>query len=205
MAWTKSKIVMVAVAGLLLVSGTAAIILLHEGKSMRSLRTEWSVIRGDQSQWSFAGGKIMAHSFGGETILASRNQYGDVTFSAVAGSLDMAASLAIRLQDADNGYFIVFAPANTRVNPNGYILLAKRISGAQTPIGIYQKQKVLDVGHSARIKVVAKGPAIEVYLNGDKVIQAEDATFATGYLGLRVAGYSQSYPCNATYSRVNFY
>ena len=87
MAWTKSKIVMVAVAGLLLVSGTAAIILLHEGKSMRSLRTEWSVIRGDQSQWSFAGGKIMAHSFGGETILASRNQYGDVTFSAVAGSL----------------------------------------------------------------------------------------------------------------------
>ncbi len=205
MAWTKSKTAVVAGVCVLLAAVTAAITLYHEGKPMRSIRSEWLVISGDSGEWSFESGKIKAHSTTGDSILASSEEYGDVTFSAVASSFDLEASLAIRLQDANNGYIIVFAPANTRVNPNGYILLAKRTSGSQTALAIYKKQKVLTVGHSAKIKVVAKGPSIEVFLNGTMVIQAEDATFATGYIGLRIAGYSSSYPCDATFSHVNFY
>jgi fructan beta-fructosidase len=205
MAWTKSKTAVVAGACVLLAAGTAFIASHHEGKSMRSIRSEWTVISGDSGAWSFERGEIKAHSTTGDSILASSNKYGDVTFSAVAGSPDLAASLAIRLQDANNGYLIVFAPANTRVNPNGYILLAKRTSGNQSAIAIYKKQKVLTVGHSAKIKVVARGSAIEVFLNGTKVMQAEDTTFATGYIGLRICGYSSSYPCDATFSHVNCY
>ena len=137
--------------------------------------------------------------------MASNEKYSDVTFSAIAGSSDLAASLAIRLQDARNGYFIVFAPAYTRVHPNAYLLLAKRVSGRQTTIAIYEKQNILATGYSAKIKVVAKGSLIQVYLNGTKVIEAEDTTFASGYLGLRISGFSSSYPCDATFSHVTFY
>jgi levanase len=128
-----------------------------------------------------------------------------VTFTAVAESFDHYTTLAFRLQDAQNGYFVVFAPANIRINPNGFIRLDKMDSGRQTTLASHQKQKVLEVGHSAKIKVVAKGPSIEVFLNGDRVIQAEDTTFRSGYLGLQVRGSSSSYPGKVAYSHVDFY
>ena len=195
---------MVAGACLLLAAGTAIIVLNNNGKTMRKIQSEWTVIKGDDADWSFESGKIKAHSTTGETILASDETYGDVTFSAIAGSSDLAASLAIRLQDAHNGYIIVFAPAYTRVHPNAYILLSKRVSGRQTTLGIYEKQKLIKAGYSAKITVVARGSLIEVFLNGTKVIQAEDATFATGRIGLRISGFSSSYPCDATFSHVKF-
>lgn len=196
---------MVVAASLLLAAGTATIILSNGRETMQSIQSGWSVIRGDGGQWIFGRDKIEAHSTTGETILASNEKYGDVTFSAVAGSSDLAASLAIRLQDARNGYFIVFAPAYTRVHPNAYVLLAKRVAGRQTTLAVYEKQKLLTVGYSARIKVVAKGPVIQVFLNGAKVLGAEDTTFTTGNLGLRISGFSSSYPCDATFSDVKFY
>jgi hypothetical protein len=205
MARTKAKVAIVAGACLLLAVGTAAIILSSNSKTIRGIQSGWSVIRGDSGQWNFWNYKVEAHSTSGESILASKEQYGDVTLSADAGSSDLAASLAIRLQDARNGYFIVFAPAYTRVHPNAYIILAKRVSGRQTILASYEKQKLLTVGYSAKIKVVAKGPSIEVFLNGSKVMEAEDTTFGTGSLGLRISGYSSSYPCDATFSHVTFY
>jgi hypothetical protein len=33
------------------------------------------------------------------------------------------------------------------------------------------------IGSSAKMKVVARGPAIEVRMNGEKILQARDTTF----------------------------
>jgi RNA polymerase sigma factor (sigma-70 family) len=205
MAWTKAKTAIVAGACVLLAAGTTTLTLNYEAKPMRIIRSEWSVISGDPQSWSFEGGKIMADSLGGYSMLASSNKYSDVTFSAIATSLDHYVNLAIRLQDANNGYIIVFAPPNIRVNPNGFVRLDKIVDGTQTTLASYLKQKVLDVGHSAKIKVVARGPVIEVYLNGDRVIRAEDNTFSSGCLGLRAIGASRTYPGHVTFSHVDFY
>jgi len=206
MAWTKAKTAVVAGACLLLAAGTAAIIIYNMGKPMRSIRAEWSAINGDNGQWSFANGKIKGHSITGNSIFASSQEYGDVTFSAVASTTNREASLAFRMQDADNGYIVIFGPARTPCpwNPNGLILLVKRISGSDTTILAYQKRKLATIGQSAKITVMAKGPLITVFLNGEKVLQAHDTTFTTGYIGLRIDGW-EDFPCDATFSHVTFH
>ena len=190
----------------LLAAGIIAIILYNMGKPMRSIRSEWSAISGDSGQWSFENGKIKAHSITGDSIFASREEYGDVTFSAVASTTNREASLAIRMQDAGNGYIVIFGPARTPCpwNPNGLVLLVKRISGIDTTILAYQKRKLATIGQSAKITVVAKGSLITVFLNGEKVLQAHDTTFTTGYIGFRICGWGD-FPCDATFSRVTFH
>ena len=86
MAWTKAKTAVVVGVCVLLAAGTAAIIIYNMGKPMRSIRAEWSAISGDSEQWSWANGKIKAHTVTGDSIFASREEYGDVTFSAVAST-----------------------------------------------------------------------------------------------------------------------
>jgi hypothetical protein len=203
MTWSKAKTAIVAAACLLLAAGTATVIIYNMGKSMRSIRAEWSAISGDSGQWSFENGKIKAHTVTGDSIFASREKYGDVTFSAVASTTNREASLAIRLQDANNGYLIVFAPANTPGNADGFIRLIQRTSGNNTTIATYQKRNLVTVGKSAKIKVVAKGSLITVFLNGEKILQAHDTTFTAGYIGFRIYGWGD-FPCDATFSKVTF-
>lgn len=192
--------------GALLAVGIIALMLYSLGKPMRSIRSEWSVINGDSGQWSLENGKIKAHSDAGDSIFASSAEYGDVTFSAVAGTPNREASLAIRMQDAANGYLIVFVPSNSPRDPAGFIRLVKRTSGDETTIAAYQKQKLKLLGTrlSAKIKVVARGSLIEIFVNGVKVIQTNDSTFATGSIGFRIYGQADA-PCDATFSKVTFH
>jgi hypothetical protein len=126
-----------------------------------------------------------------------------VTYSATVSTTNREASLAIRLQDAGNGYLILFAPARTPCpwNRGGFVAVIKKSSGNETTLVSYNKRKISAIGQTARIKVIAHGPSIEVRLNGDKILQVNDSTFATGHLGLRMYG-TPDYPCDATYSRV---
>lgn len=203
MAWSKMKTAILAGVCVLLAAGTAALIIYNMGKPMRTIQSEWSAISGDSGQWKLENGKIKAHTVTGDSIFASREEYGDVTFSAIASTTNREASLAIRLQDASNGYLIVFAPAGTPGNGDGFIRLVKRTSNSETTVAAYQKRKLLTVGKSAKIKVMAKSSLITVFLNGEKVLQAHDTTFTTGYIGFRIYGWAD-FPCDATFSHVNF-
>lgn len=203
MAWTKTKTAAVAGACLLLAAGTSNFLIYSAGKSMRNVRAEWSALDGDRAQWSFEGGKLKAHTITGDSILASKQKYGDVTFSALASTTNREASLAIHLQDANNGYLVVFAPARTPGNADGFIRLVKRLTGEETTLSTYQRRKLLTVGQSAKIKVTANGFQITVFLNGEKVLQAHDTTFGTGYIGFRIYGWGD-FPCDATFSHVSF-
>jgi len=203
MTWTKAKTAMVVSACLLLAAMTTTIIIYSMGKPMRTIQSEWSAISGDNGQWIFADGQIEAHTITGDSILASSEKYGDVTFSAIAKTTNREASLAFRMQDAANGYILNFTPVGSPGEPNGFVRLRKRIGNDEITLATYQGPRLVATGKSAKIKVVAQGSLIQVFLNGANVLRAHDTTFTTGYIGLRVYGWADS-PCDATFSHVSF-
>ena len=205
MNWTNTKTAIV-VGACVLVAGITTVIICNREKPIQSIPKDWSVISGNSEQWNWTNGKINAHSTTGETILASSKEYHNVTLSAIASTTNREASLAIRMQDAANGYLIVFVPSNSPRDPAGFIRLVKRTSGDETTIAAYnkQKQRLLAARQSAKIKVVARGSLIEVLVNGVKVIQTNDWTFASGSIGFRIYGQADA-PCDATFSKVTFH
>ena len=204
MAWTKAKTAIVASACVLLAAGTTTVTIYNMGKPMRSIQSEWSAVSGDNGQWSWAGGKIEGHSVTGDSVFASSKKYGDVTLSAVVTTPNREATLAFRLQDATNGYSVVFAPGNTPGNDGpGFVRLNKIINANETRLATYQGPRMVAAGKSAKLKVVAKGSLIEVYLNGANILRAHDTTFTSGYIGFRIYGWADA-PCDATFSSVNF-
>ena len=204
MAWTKVKTAIVGGVCVLLAAGTTTITIYNLGKPMRTIQSEWSAISGDNGQWSWAGGKIEAHTIDGDSILASSKKYGDVTFSALVSTPNKEASLAFRMQDANNGYILNFTPVGSPGEPNGFVRLRKRVDNNETTVATYQGPRLAATGQSAKIKVVARGSSIQVFLNGANVLRMHDTTFTNGCIGLRVYGWGDS-PCDATFSGVTFY
>ncbi len=192
-------------AGVLLTAGIATVIFYFVGNSTRTVWKEWSPLGGSSDQWSFSGGKIHAHSTAGQTILVSETEFGDLTLSATVNTANREASFAIRMQDAGNGYLILFAPAHTPCpwNRTGFVAIIKKVSGNETTLVSYNR-KMAAIGQTAKLKVIARGPSIEVQLNGTKILHANDLTFASGRIGLRIFG-DPNYPCDATYSKITFH
>jgi hypothetical protein len=204
MAWTKAKTAIVVSACVLLTAGTTTITIYNAGKPMRNIQSEWSAISGNDGQWSWSGGTIEAHTIDGDSIFASRKKYGDVTFSATVGTTNKEASLAFRMQDAANGYILNFMPVGSPGEPNGFVRLRKRVDNNETTVAIYQGPRLVATGKSAKLKVVAKGSSIQVFLNGANVLRIHDTAFTNGYIGLRVYAWGD-FPCDATFSGVSFY
>jgi hypothetical protein len=196
MAWSNAKTAVVIGAGVLVAGMT--ITLCNLSWPIRSIPTDWSVISGDREQWKWVNGAICGHSTSGESILASGREYHNVTLSAIAGTTNREASLAIRMQDVKNGYLIIFVP-----EPWGHIDLKKRLGGDETVLASYHGGILSSAGRSAKITVTASGPLIEVRLNGTRVLRVIDSTFITGLVGFRIYG-SPDWPCDATFSKVTF-
>ena len=137
-------------AGALLAVGIGAAIFYFFGSSTGTVWKEWSPLDGSNEQWSFSGGKIHAHSVGAETILASEKEYGDVTLSATINTANREASFAIRMQDAGNGYLIIFAPVRTPCpwNRNGFVAVIKKTSGGESTLASYNR-KMSAIGQTA--------------------------------------------------------
>lgn len=202
---TLRRVTLIGLCALLLIAGAAVAVYIM-GDSTRAVWANWSVLDGNGDQWSLAYGKIHAHSVDGQSILASEEVYGDVTYSATVSTTNREASLMIRMKDAGNGYLILFAPVHTPCpwNRSGFIAVIKKVDGNETNIANYSKRNMLSIGQTARIKVVARGPLIEVFVNGTKILHVSDATFSSGHIGLRLFG-DPTYPCDSTYSRITFH
>jgi len=195
---------MVIGAGVLLAAGTVTITLYNLAWPLRNIPTDWTVINGDSEQWNWANDKINAHSTTGETILASGRDYRDVNFSAIASTTNREASLAFRLQDANNGYFLIYVPADVPRDDAGRISLVKRTGGNEVTLGSYQGRVFSTIGSSAKISVTARGPEIEICLKDVRVLRVKDSTFHIGLIGLRIFGDPDS-PCDATFANVTFH
>jgi hypothetical protein len=202
MAWTKAKTAIIASVSLLLAAGITTVSL-HEYNASRpiiGIPENWSVLAGDASQWKWADGKINAQSTNGDTILASAQNYRDVSISTILSTTSRDADIALRLQDAQNGYFILFVPDGTpwAADNGSHISLIKRKDGQEESLASFKRK---GLPQSAKISVSAKGPAIEVRLNDAVILNVIDNTFKSGYIGLRVCGDSIK-PSDATFAQL---
>lgn len=106
--------------------------------------------------------------------------YGDVTvstlFKPVSGKQDQAAGIIFRIQDTKNYYIL-------------------RASALKNSVGIYKyvmgnlsliKEVSINVltGEWQELSVEAKGNKIRGFLNGKRVVDAQDDTFVSGKVGL---------------------
>jgi hypothetical protein len=206
MIWTKAKTAVAILIGMgeLLAAGTTILIIYSANKPIQGIPKDWSVLSGGADQWNWTNGKINAHGTTGESILASTRTYRDVTLSAIASTTNREASLAIRMQDTDNGYLILFAPEGTPRDDAGHITLVRKTGGQEVTLIAYRGREFSSMGQSAKITVAAHGSWMEVHLNNATIFGVKDTTFATGRIGLRIFG-DQDYPCDATFSDVNFH
>ena len=100
-----------------------------------------------------------------------------VRFKPISGRVDQAAGLVWRYRDQDN-YYIIRANA---LEDN--VVLYKVEKGKRTDLPVkgegrtYGKKAEVPVGQWSTLRVVANGPAFEVYFNGSKLYDVEDKTF----------------------------
>ncbi|HXR47316.1 MAG TPA: hypothetical protein VN784_07730 [Candidatus Limnocylindrales bacterium] len=200
MVWTKTKMAIAVGACVLLVAEVATITFYQLNKPLQGIPKDWSVLSGNADQWSWANDKICGHSTTGDSILASGREYHDVTLAAIVSTPNREASLAVRLQDAHNGYFIVFVPFSS---DDGLINLVKRLGGDETVLASYHGRLMSSIDRTAKITITTRGPLIEVRLSGTRVLRVIDSTFASGLIGFRIFG-EGNWPCDATFSRVSF-
>jgi hypothetical protein len=109
------------------------------------------------------------------------------------------------MQDANNGYLVVFIPQGTPVADwNGLISLVKKTAGNEVTLATYHGRMFSSLGQSAKIVVTARGSLMEVRLNNVRVLQVVDTTYATGLIGLRIYGDPDN-PCDASFASVTFH
>jgi len=100
-----------------------------------------------------------------------------VRFEPISGLIDQAGGIAFRAQDASNYYV---ARANALEND---VRLFKVVAGERMELAA--KDVEVARGRWHLLKVSARGPHIEVALDGARVIEVEDSTFdAPGKVGL---------------------
>jgi hypothetical protein len=118
-----------------------------------------------------------------------------VKFKAVSGKGDQAAGIVWRFQDPDNYYLV---RANALENN---VVLYKVAAGARTaiapkgsPAGSYGVKHAVPSGAWSDLAVEFRGNSFSVTFNGEKLFDAEDATFAqAGKVGLWTKADSVTY------------
>ena len=199
---TAAKAAIIVSAGVLLVVGMTAILLYNPDETIRiqGIPEDWLVLSGDTDQWNWSNNAFHGHSSTGDSILASTRQYGDVTVSAIVNTTNRDADLVFRMQDADNGYVVCFAPDGTpwAADNGSHIQLRKRISGDESDVATFTRR---GLPQTAKLTVVAKGPHIEVLWNDITVLETNDSTFASGFIGVRVYG-DPGLPSDGTFSNL---
>jgi hypothetical protein len=113
-------------------------------------------------------------------IALSDKVFGDlaatIRFKAVSGTVDRAAGIIFRIKDRDNYYILRANALEDNVNLYRYVggvrLLIKE-GAARVPSGRWQE-----------LRVEAKGDSLRGFLNGVLVVEARDATFKAGGVGL---------------------
>lgn len=198
MAWTKTKTAIVVTAGVLL-TGTATVAIYNYDASrpIIGIPKDWSVLNGDAGQWTWADGKINAHSTTGDSILASNRKYRNVSVSVIADTTNRDADIALRMQDANNGYIVLFVPDDTpwAAENGSHISVVKRYDGNEVTLGSFKRRRL---PQSAKITVNARGSSIGVCLNDVPVLSVSDTTFRSGFVGLRIYG-DTGKPCDGSF------
>jgi len=114
-------------------------------------------------------------------IALTSTVYGDVSvtvrFKPISGGEDQAAGIIFRVQDKDNYYYILRANA-LEGNVNLYLYASGRRSG------IKEGSAKVTAGQWQELRVEASGDRLRGFLGGQLVVEATDATYKAGRVGL---------------------
>ena len=107
--------------------------------------------------------------------------------------------MALRMQDAQNGYLVILIPQGAKGGTHGLYLL-KRVNGSENTLAA-SRGSLPGTGQWATLAVEAGGNRIQVSLKGKRLIDHSDAAapgFAAGKIGLRIYGLAEA-PCHASF------
>ncbi len=127
-----------------------------------------------------------------------------VRFKPVSGKVDQGAGIVWRYQD-ENNYYVVRANA---LEDN--VVAYKVENGKRSNIGVkgagsaYGVKTAIPSGQWSSLRVVADGGLFEIYSNGRKLFEVEDATFSeAGRVGLWTKADSVTYFDDLTVVRLD--
>src|SRR5215471_12371837 len=162
----------------------------------------WEIVRDDTAPHSpFVLAQLSRDATAGRFPLAIwngatvRNGEVSVAFKAVDGSIDRAAGIVWRYQDANN-YYIVRANAleNNVVLYKVEAGVRQSIAPKGLPSRAYGVKHEVPAGRWNILKAVFKDNVFLVFFNGEQLFQAEDQTFGSaGKTGLWTKADSQTY------------
>ena len=148
----------------------------------------------ENPNWKFVTGQWVRRSSGGRQVLAQvvetqpwavalleEKKFDDVDvavrFRPISGKEDASGGIILRAKDGRN-YFLVRANALE----NNFRLYTI-VNGKRSTISSARVTEP-KLGEWHRIRVVAKGPRIQAYLDDALLLDHEDKTFTGGWLGL---------------------
>jgi len=106
--------------------------------------------------------------------------------------------------DKNNGYLYVLIPRGAPAGAPG-LYLVKRVNGSDSIVAAAATADIPWVEDWATLTVQASGSMIRLYLNGELIIEHEDAaspSFDEGRLGFRIYGDADE-PCSSTFRNIS--
>jgi Flp pilus assembly pilin Flp len=103
-----------------------------------------------------------------------------------------------------NGYVFQYDPGATgNGNKNGSLLIRRWINGVEvmTPIAIAPMSGATTYNTPHDFKIVVKGNAFTVFMDGKQILSANDSTYPTGGVGLR--SWDSTSACMSDFSIIN--
>ncbi|MEH7503999.1 GH32 C-terminal domain-containing protein [Neobacillus drentensis] len=125
---------------------------------------------------------------------------GDFTYEAdmMLGQEGGAGSILFRAnEDGRSGYYFNLDP-----NMKAFRLFYKIDGGFDERMVIGKVPAFIQPGKTYKVKIEAKGPHIQIYIDGQKIMDLQDGSFAEGHFGVNVFG-GQAYYQNVNVSNVS--
>lgn len=142
------------------------------------------------SHWTVTENGIRG-TYTSDANYVAKETAGDFTYETdmMLGQSGGAGSILFRAsEDGRSGYYFNLDP-----NMKAFRLFYKIDGGFEDRMIIAKVPAFIQPGKIYKVKIEAKGPHIQIHVDGQKIINLQDGTFAEGHFGLNVFGGQASY------------
>ncbi|MFB9760488.1 GH32 C-terminal domain-containing protein [Ectobacillus funiculus] len=164
------------------------VVRVYEGEFHTNL-TRWKADP-SASKWTITENGIRGTYISDANYIAKETA-GDFTYEAdmILGQAGGAGSILFRTsEDGRSGYYFNLDP-----NMKAFRLFYKIDGGFEERMVIGKVPAFIQPGKVYKVKIETKGPHIQIYVDGQKIMDLRDGTFAEGHFGLNVFGGQASY------------
>ncbi|WP_342045096.1 GH32 C-terminal domain-containing protein [Bacillus sp. OTU530] len=169
-------------------ASASVVVRVYEGEFYTNL-TGWKSDL-SASKWTITENGIRG-TYTSDANYIAKETAGDFTYEAdmILGQTGGAGSILFRTsEDGRSGYYFNLDP-----NMKAFRLFYKIDGGFEERMVIGKVPAFIQPGKVYKVKIEAKGPHIQIYVDGQKIMDLRDGTFAEGHFGLNVFGGQASY------------